>query len=83
MIARDQVRERAHVRAAVARGAAELAIVGHVVAADQDAGGHRAEPDEQQDQRGSHASFVSLLSVGYSSSTHLPPRRASMNWPRS
>src|SRR5205814_1879554 len=42
-----QRRERAHVRAAMTRGAAQLAIVGQVVAPDQDAGGERAESDEQ------------------------------------
>ncbi len=62
VVARDQVAERAHVRAAVARRAPQLAIVGHVVATDQHAGGHRAEPDEQEDERRSH-SWVRRYSI--------------------
>ncbi len=54
VIARDQMCERAHVRARVARRATELAVIGHVVATDQDAGRHRAEPDEQQNQCRAH-----------------------------
>src|SRR5262249_13779621 len=47
VVARDQVAERAHVRAAVLRGAPELAVVGDVVAADEHTGGHRAEADQE------------------------------------
>ena len=47
VIARDEVADRAHVRTRVTRGATQQAIVGNVVAADQDTGCHRAEPDEQ------------------------------------
>jgi hypothetical protein len=54
VIARDQMRQRAHVRLAVTRGATQLAIIGHVIATDQHTRGHRAEADEQQDQRCTH-----------------------------
>jgi hypothetical protein len=54
VIARDVMDERAHVRAAVARRALEHAVVGDVVAADEHAGGERAQPDQEHDQRGAH-----------------------------
>ena len=46
-VTRDQVADRAHVGAGVARAAAKLSIVGDVVAPEQDTGSHRAESDEQ------------------------------------